>query len=403
MGLLGIVAIVLACYGLSADRGRIGWRAVGWGLGLQLALALLALKTPFGVVFHVIGQGFNQTMAYAEQGSGFVFGDLGRSTGSQGVVLAFQVLPLIIFVASLFAVLYYLGVMQLALRGMAWAMQRTLGVSGAEALNVAANVFMGQNEAPLTIRPYLSKLTRSELMTLMTGGMATISGALMVAYAQIGRAPVEHLLTAVVMTAPAAIALAKIIEPETATPETLGGVPESARADDRNVIDAAARGAAEGLMLSLYVGAMLVAFIGLIALLNGMVGGVKELTGLAWLPGDVQTALGWLFAPVAVLLGVPWSDAGAVGNLLGTRMILNEFIAYVELGQLKETLQPRSFLIAGYALCGFANLGSIGVQLGGVGSLIPDRRREMAELGVRAMLAATFANFLTAAIAGLLT
>ncbi|MBI1358507.1 MAG: NupC/NupG family nucleoside CNT transporter [Acidobacteria bacterium] len=402
MGLVGIAAILAASYGLSANRARIGWRAVGWGLALQVGLALLVLKTPFGVVFQVVGRGFNQTMAYAEQGSGFVFGELGRSSGPQGVVLAFQVLPLIIFVASLFAVLYYLGVMQLALRGMAWVMQRSLGVSGAEALNVAANVFMGQNEAPLTIRPYLDKLTRSELMTLMTGGMATISGALMVAYAQIGKAPVENLLTAVVMTAPAAIALAKVFEPETSVPETLGGIPKSSAVDDRNVIDAAARGAGEGLMLSLYVGAMLVAFIGLIALLNGVVGGVKEWTGLGWLPGDVQTVLGWIFAPVAFALGVDWSDAGVVGNLLGTRVVLNEFIAYVELGQLRETLQPRSFLIAGYALCGFANLGSIGVQLGGIGSLIPERRREMAELGLRAMVAATFANFLTAAIAGLL-
>lgn len=403
MGLLGIIVILAAAVALSAQRERIRWSVVAWGLGLQLVLALLVLKTPVGEGFAVVGQGFNQTMAYAEEGSSFVFGELGSSTGPMGVTIAFQVLPLIIFIASLFAVLYYIGLMQWILRGLAWAMQRTLGVSGAEALNLAANVFMGQNEAPLTIRPYLDRLTRSELMLLMTGGMATVSGALMVAYAQIGNVPVRHLLTAVVITAPAAIAIAKILEPETETPETLGVLPEASGSGDRNVIEAAARGAGEGLQLALMVGAVLVAFVGLMALLNGMMGGVRELSGLTWLPPDVQTALGWLFAPIAYILGVSWNDAGAVGKLLGTRVALNEFIAYVELGQIKESLDPRSFLIVSYALCGFANIGSIGVQVGGVGALIPERRGEMAELGMRAMFAATCANFLTAAVAGLLT
>lgn len=402
MGILGIIVIVAACWALSADRGRVRWSVVAWGVGLQAALALLILKTPAGEVFEAIGLGFNKTMAYAEEGSSFVFGPLGSSDGPVGVTIAFQVLPLIIFIASLFAVLYYIGLMQLVLKAMAWAMQRTLGVSGAEALNVAANVFMGQNEAPLTIRPYLDGLTRSELMLLMTGGMATVSGALMVAYAQIGNVPVRHLLTAVIITAPAAIALAKILEPETATPATLGKLPDSVEAPDRNVIEAAARGAGEGLHLSLMVGAVLVAFVGIIALLNGIVGGVREWSGLLWLPPDVQTALGWLFSPVAYLLGVSWGDAAVVGKLLGTRVALNEFIAYVELGQIKDTLDPRSFLIVSYALCGFANIGSIGVQVGGVGSLIPERRGEMAELGMRAMFAATGANFMTAAVAGLL-
>ncbi len=402
MGIVGIVLIVAACYALSAHRERVRWSVAAWGLALQLVLALLVLKTPAGRAFELIGDGFNQTMAYAEEGSSFVFGPLGSSQGPVGVTIAFQVLPLIIFIASLFAVLYHIGLMQLVLRGMAWAMQRTLGVSGAEALNVAANVFMGQNEAPLTIRPYLDRLTRSELMLLMTGGMATVSGALMVAYAQIGGVPVRHLLTAVVITAPAAIALAKILEPETGQPDTLGALPASAGSQDRNVIEAAARGAGEGLHLALMVGAVLVAFVGLIALVNGIVGGLRELSGLLWLPANVQTALGWLFAPVAFLLGVQWADAGAVGNLLGTRLALNEFIAYVELGKLKESLDPRSFLIVSYALCGFANVGSIGVQVGGVGSLIPARRGELAGLGLRALFAATSANFLTAALAGLL-
>ena len=340
------------------------------------------LDTPFRRVFETIGAGFNQLIAYAEEGSSFVFGELGSSDGPLGVTIAFQVLPLIIFIATLFAVLYHWGIMQVVVGAMAKGMQRTLGVSGAEALNVAANVFMGQNEAPLTIRPYLDKLTRSELMMIMTGGMATVSGALMVAYAGIAGVPVEHLLTAVIVTAPGCIMLAKIIVPETETPETLGTVPPGARTDDRNVIDAASRGATEGLHLALVVGAVLIAFVGLIALLNGLIGGVRSLTGFAWLPADLQTVLGWLFAPVAFLLGVPWADAPTVGNLLGTRMVLNEFIAYVELGKLEAQLDPRSFLIAGYALCGFANFGSIGIQVGGVGSLIPQRRSELAELGL---------------------
>ncbi|MDA0204031.1 MAG: NupC/NupG family nucleoside CNT transporter [Acidobacteria bacterium] len=404
MGLLGILLILLAAYGLSKDRAAIQWRIVYWGLGLQCALAVLLLKTPARVVFEVIGAGFNSLMGFAEEGSKFVFGaELGSGTGAQGVIIAFQVLPLIIFVASFFAVLYYLGVMQRVVRVMALAMQKTLGVSGAEALNVAANVFMGQSEAPLTIRPYLDRLTRSELMSVMTGGMATISGALMVAYTQISGVPVEHLLTAVVISAPGCIMLAKIMVPETGEPETRGSVPTQAGDQDSNIIDAAARGAGEGLYLSLQVGAMLVAFVGLVALLNGIMGGVRDASGLMWLPPNLQTILGFLFAPVAFVIGVPWADALAVGNLLGLRMVLNEFLAYVDLAALRENLDPRSFLIAGYALCGFANFGSIGVQVGGLGSLIPKRRSELAELGLLAMAAGMMANFLTASMAGLLT
>lgn len=404
MGLIGIAAILAAAYALSSSRRDVRPAIVLWGLGTQLVLALLVLKTPFRAVFELIGAGFNSLMGFAEEGSKFVFGEsLGAAEGPGGVIIAFQVLPLIIFIASFFAVLYYLGVMQVVVRLMAKAMQRTLGVSGAEAMNVAANIFMGQNEAPLTIRPYLDRLTKSELMTLMTGGMATISGALMVAYTRIAGVPVEHLLTAVIVTAPGCLMLAKVIVPETGIPETRGSVPAGAGMDDRNVIDAAARGASEGLHLALQVGAMLVAFVALIALLNGMIGGVKDLIGWSWLPGSLQAVLGWLFAPIAWLLGIAWHDAPAVGNLLGTRLVLNEFLAYIELAALRDTLDPRSFLIAAYALCGFANLGSIGIQVGGIGSLIPQRRKELAQLGFRAMIAATLANFLTACLAGLLT
>ncbi len=402
MGLFGIVLLLGLAYGLSRDRGAIRLSTVLWGLGLQLTLAILVLKTPFGKIFQVIGGVVNRMMLLAEQGTQFVFGDLGSSQGPMGTVLAFQILPLIVFVSSLFAVLYYLGAMQQFVRGIALVMQRVMGASGAESLNVAANIFMGQSEAPLTIRPYLDKLTRSELMTVMTGGMATISGALLVAYVQIGGVPVEHMLTAVIVTAPGAILMAKMLEPETETPETFGRVPRESNAADVNVIDAAARGASEGLYLSLNVGAVLIAFVALIAVMNGLLGWIHELPHMGWMPQALQDVFALIFAPVAWVLGVPWSDAGTIGDLLGTRMVLNEFVAYAELGKIRQTLQPKSFLIAGYALCGFANFGSIGIQVGGISSLIPGRRHDLAKLGFRAMLAGTMANFMTASLAGLL-
>ena len=402
MGLVGIVLILGLAYGLSRDRGAIRLSTVLWGLGLQLTLAILVLKTPFGKIFQIIGGVVNRMMLLAEEGSQFVFGDLGSSQGPMGTVFAFQILPLIVFVSSLFAVLYYLGAMQQFVRGIALVMQQVMGASGAESLNVAANIFMGQSEAPLTIRPYLDKLTRSELMTVMTGGMATISGALLVAYVQIGGVPVEHMLTAVIVTAPGAILMAKMLEPETEIPETFGRVPRESNAADVNVIDAAARGASEGLYLALNVGAVLIAFVALIAVMNGLLGWIHELPHMGWMPQAVQDVLALIFAPVAWVLGVPWSDAGTIGDLLGTRMVLNEFVAYAELGKVRQTLQPKSFLIAGYALCGFANFGSIGIQVGGISSLIPGRRHDLAKLGFRAMLAGTMANFMTASLAGLL-
>ena len=318
MGLLGLVLFLALAYGLSRDRNAIRLSTVLWGLGLQLTLAILVLRTPFGKVFHVIGDAVNRMMLLAETGSQFVFGDLGSSEGPMGIVLAFQILPLIVFVSSLFAVLYYLGIMQQIVRGIAIVMQRVMGASGAESLNMAANIFMGQSEAPLTIRPYLEKLTRSELMTVMTGGMATISGALLVAYVRIGGVPIEHMLTAVIMTAPGAILMAKMLEPETETPETFGTVPRESNADDVNVIDAAARGASEGLYLSLNVGAVLIAFVALIAVLNGLMSWLHGLPYMGWMPEALQDVFAWVFAPVAWVMGVPWSDAGTIGDLLGT-------------------------------------------------------------------------------------
>ena len=403
MGLLGLIFILVVAYGLSADRKHVRFSIVAWGVGLQILLAVLVLKTPFGAVFRAIGEVVNRAMSFGEQGSVFVFGDLAKSDGPVGTVFAFQILPLIIFISTLFAVLYHIGIMQWVVKGIAIVMQRVMGASGAESLNVAANIFMGQSEAPLTIRPYLDRLTTSELMTVMTGGMATISGALLIAYVRIGAVPVEHLLTAVVMTAPACIMLAKVMVPETEEPETLGLIPESAEQGNVNLIDAAARGTNEGLYLALNVGAMLIAFIALIAFANGLLGWIGGLPGMGWIPGSLQEILGAVFAPIAWLLGVPWNDAATVGNLLGTRMVLNEFVAYAQLGPIKESLDPKSFLVASYALCGFANFGSIGIQVGGVGSLIPDRRSELAKLALYAMLAATLANFMTACIAGLIS
>jgi CNT family concentrative nucleoside transporter len=317
---------------------------------------------------------------------------LGPEGARWGVVFAFQVLPTIIFIAALFAILYYFGIMQIVVRGFAIMMRRVMRASGAESLNVAASIFMGQTEAPLTIRPFIPRMTESELMTIMTAGMAHISGGIMAAYILFG-VKAEHLLTAVIMTAPGTLMMAKIFVPETQVPETMGTVKLEVERTDVNVIDAAGRGTGEGLMLALNVGAMLISFLALVALVNALL-------GLAHL--SLEQIFGWVFAPIAWAMGVPWRDAGTVGNLLGTRMALNEFIAYSKLGPMAGTLDPKSFTIATFALCGFANFSSIGIQIGGIGALAPTRRHDLARLGLRAMFAGTLANFMTATIAGFL-
>ena len=289
--------------------------------------------------------------------------------------------------------------MQLVVRFFAWMMSRVMRASGAETLNVAASIFMGQTEAPLTIRPFLPKMTQSELMTVMTSGMAHISGASMAAYIAFG-VEARLLLTAVIMTAPGTIMMAKLLEPETETPETYGKVKLDIPRTDVNVVAAAARGTGEGLQLMLNVIAMLIAFIALVALLNGIFGWAHGYAG--WFPENLQTVLGWIGQPVAFVLGVPWQDSAVIGGLLGTRAVLNEFIAFAQLGPLKESLDPRSFTIASFALAGFANVSSVGIQIGGIGALVPERKPDLARLGFRAMLAGTLANFISAAIAGLL-
>ncbi|HWK12521.1 MAG TPA: NupC/NupG family nucleoside CNT transporter [Vicinamibacterales bacterium] len=405
--LTGLIVIMTVAYAISTNRRAIDRRTVAWGLGLQIVFALIVLKTTVGQrVFQTLGGVINKVLDFAFVGSSFVFGPLGSKEawprimtkvlgpeGAQyGVIFAFQVLPTIIFIAALFAILYYFGVMQVVVRAFAVLMRRVMRASGAESLNVAASIFMGQTEAPLTIRPYLPRMTESELMTVMTSGMAHISGGIMAAYILFG-IEAKHLLTAVIMTAPGTLMMAKMFVPETQVPETMGTVKLDVEKTDVNVIDAAGRGTGEGLALALNVGAMLISFLALIALVNAIL-------GLAHL--SLEQIFGWVFAPVAWAMGVPWRDAPTIGNLLGTRMALNEFVAYSKLGPMKGALDPKSFTIATFALCGFANFSSIGIQIGGIGALAPTRRHDLARLGLRAMLAGTLANFITATIAGFL-
>ena len=402
-GVLGILAVLVAAWLGSTDRKRIRWRTVGWGLGLQLLFAFVVLRFSYGEQGLMWAGGVVKAMlATTYAGTKVLFGPLGVPDGSMGSIFAFQVLPTIIFISAFFALLYHIGVMQLVIRTLAWVMLKTMRISGAESMNVAASIFMGQTEAPLTIRPFLAGATRSELMTIMTSGMAHVSGGIMAMYIAQGVAP-EHLLAAVIMTSPGTILLAKMLVPETGLPATEGRVvmPKDELHKDENLIGAIARGTIDGGRLAFNVAIMLISFLALVALLDGLLGWTHSLAYMHWVPGSLGQILGFLFAPVAWLIGVPWHDCGAIGNLLGTRMALNEVIAYIGLGAQKAALAPRSFIIATFALCGFANLSSIGIQIGGIGALIPERRNELAKLGVRAMLAGTMANLISASIAGM--
>ena len=461
--LIGFILILAIAFALSNNKRAIRWRTVMWGLILQIVTAVAVLKGEqisglfgapgnqlvaslvfialaivayfvasrlpessrrflwygFAVVAGVLFLAFNllkylfenlkevvnKMIAYTQVGSSFVFGSVGDPANKTvGFVFATQVLPTIIFIASVFAILYYIGLMPLVVRFFAKIMSRFMGVSGAESTSVAASIFMGQTEAPLTIRPFLPEMTMSELMTVMTAGMAHVSGGIMAAYVLVAKVDVIHLLTAVIMTAPGAIMMAKIIVPEVDQPKTGGDVEVVVPKQDVNIIDAAGRGAIEGLHLSLNVAGMLIAFIALVALVNGMFGAVHNAIG--WFPASLDILLGWLFRPIAWAMGVAWKDTMQVGYLLGTRMVLNEFVAFAKLGEIMKAnphaLDPRSFVITTYALCGFANFSSIAIQIGGIGSLAPSRRGDLARLGLRAMFAGTLANFLTATIAGML-
>jgi CNT family concentrative nucleoside transporter len=405
VGLLGMLTMLFLAFLLSSDRRAIRGKTIAWGLGLQIGFAFLVMRWQYGqLVFSKLGDGARWFLDFAYQGSAFVFGDLGEKNSPKGFYFAFQALPTIIFVAAFFALLYYLGVMQLIVKAVARVMTGLMGASGAESLNVAASIFMGQTEAPLTIRPFIPEATRSELMTIMTSGMAHVSGGMMAAYMAYG-IQAQHLLAAVIMTAPGTILLAKVIVPETETPLTSGKVQMAEMEKDTNALGAISRGTIDGLHLALNVAAMLISFIALIYLVDGCfdaMHGWLAPHGMGWFPSSIEQIFGWLFSPIAWVIGIPWQDCHTVGNLLGLRMVTNELVAFQRLGPMQATMDPRSFTIATFALCGFANLSSIGIQIGGIGALAPNKKAELARLGVRAMLAGTMANLMSASIAGVM-
>src|SRR6202140_2085411 len=405
-GILGMLTMLGLAYAFSTNRRAIRLKTVAWGLFLQLTFAFFVLRFELGRrIFEIAGFYVNRLLSFSYVGSEFVFGEIGKKISAMGFSFAFQVLPTIIFIAAFFALLYHIGVMMLIVRVAAWIMTAVMGASGAESLNVAASIFMGQTEAPLTIRPFLNKLTKSELMTVMTSGMAHVSGGIMAAYIAFG-IEAKHLLSAVIMTAPGTLLMAKMLVPETEQPLTAGRVQMPDMEKEANFLGAISRGTSDGLQLAINVGAMLISFIALLALVDYLVGGAHNWLfahHFPWFPQSLEQFFGWIFSPVAWLIGIPWKDASTIGYLLGTRMTINEVVAFAKLGQLKAVLDPRSFTIATFALCGFANFSSIGIQIGGIGALAPEQRGNLARLGIRAMLAGTMANLMSASFVGILT
>ena len=429
--LVGMGVLIAIAWALSTDRRRISWSLVGWGLVLQFGFAVFILKTPVGAdIFDAAGAIVVGLLGFTLRGAEFVFGNLVYETvpvgtmgeggfsaapgkvARTGAVFAFSVLPTIIFFSSLMAVTYHLGLMQRVVRASAWVMQRTMKTSGAESLSAAGNVFVGQTEAPLLVRPFVEKMTESELMALMTGGFATVAGGVLAAYVGMLVAyfpdVAGHMLAASVMSAPAALVVAKIMLPEAGEPETAQSLDVVVEKPDVNVIDAAARGAGEGLTLALNVGAMLLAFVALIYMSNGILGWIGALVGFDGL--TLELILGWILAPLAWVMGVPWADAPFIGSLMGIKTVLNEFVAYLQLaGAMGETtigmpggLAPRSVIIATYALSGFANFGSIAMQIAGIGGIAHSRRQDLSRLGLRAMIGGSIAAFMTATVAGMI-
>ncbi len=426
--LVGLVLLTALAWVLSVDRRKIPWRVVLWGMGLQLLAAFVVLKTPLGErAFDLLNDAVVALLGYTMDGARFVFGNLvgdnvpvgigevgqgsfqaaSHQVAQTGASFAFSVLPTIIFFSSLMTLLYHVGVMQKIVRGVAWVMQRTMRTSGAETLSAAGNIFVGMTEAPLLIKPLVAGMTRSELMAVMTAGFATVAGGVMAAYVGmlLRYFPdiAGHLMAASVMSAPAALVVAKLMVPEDGQPQTSGTLEIHVDRPDANLIGAAARGASDGLQLALNVGAMLLAFIALIYMVNGFLGWVGGLLGLGSV--TLEGILGWLLAPLAWLMGVSWHDAPTVGSLLGIKTVLNEFYAYLRLSNIlsgETTLQPRSIIIVTYALSGFANFGSIAIQLGGIGGIAPSRKDDLARLGLRAMVGGAIAAFMTATVAGML-
>lgn len=419
-GLFGLAVLIGIAWLFSNNKGAVDWRLVLTGITLQIGFAALVLLVPGGrEVFDWLGHGFVKILEFVSAGSNFIFGSL-MDTSKFGFIFAFQVLPTIIFFAALMGVMYHLGVMQAIVRAMAWAITKVMKVSGAETTSVCASVFIGQTEAPLTVRPYIPRMTESELITMMIGGMAHIAGGVLAAYVGMlgGGDPeqqafyAKHLLAASIMAAPATLVVAKLLIPETGTPLTRGTVKMEVEKTSSNIIDAAAAGAADGLRLALNIGAMLLAFIALIALINAPLTWLGDVTGVAAMlgkPTDLATIFGYVLAPIAWVIGVPWQDANTVGSLIGQKIVINEFVAYLQLADIVNgrvdgvELTEKGRLIATYALCGFANFSSIAIQIGGIGGLAPERRQDLAKFGLRAVLGGTLATFMTATIAGVLT
>ena len=430
MGVVGIAVMIGIAWLLSADRAKVRWRLVGFGVAMQALFGVIVLKTGFGqALFQGANRVFAQLLVFTEVGARFIFGNLvknnvpvgpalgqpgdmalvdaGTAWANTGAYFAFFVLPTIIFFSALTSVLYHLGVLQRIVGGIAWVMRRTLRTSGAETLSVAGNIFVGLTEAPLLIKPFIGRLTLSELNTVMVGGFATIAGGVMAAYVGM-LSPyfpdiAGHLLTASVMNAPAALVISKLLVPETGRPETSEGIAGHFESDDANVIDAAAAGASQGMQLALNVGAMLLAFVALLALLNFVVGAAGGLVGAEDL--TLQSILGWILAPLAWLMGLSWADATIVGSLVGVKVIATEFVAYLQLATMLEvggSISPRGAVIATYALLGFANIPSIAILIGGMGGIAPERRGDLARLGVKAMIGGNLAALMSASLAGLL-
>jgi CNT family concentrative nucleoside transporter len=413
-GLFGLAVLISVAYAFSGYKKSIDWKQIAAGVSLQIVFAVIVILVPGGrEFFDVISRVFVKIIDFAMIGAAFIFGDLANAS-EFGFIFAFQVLPTIIFFASLMGVLYHIGLMQKIVQGMAWVMLKIMRVSGSESLSVAANVFIGQTEAPLVVRPYIAKMTESELFTMMVGGMATIAGAVLAAYiAMLGGTDeaqrlfyARHLLAASVMAAPATIVIAKLLRPETEESLTKGTVHLDVEKTATNVIEAAANGAADGVKLSLNVGGMLLAFFALITMINFPIAWLGQVTGIETFIGQtlsLSIILGYVLSPLAWIIGIPWSEATIVGGLIGEKIVINEFVAYMHLGGIKETLSEHSVLISTYALCGFANFSSIAIQLGGIGGLAPNRRSDIARLGMRAVLGGTLATMMTATIAGVLT
>ena len=406
-GLIGILLLIGTAYGLSNNRKRISMNIVGWGLGLQIIFAFIILKTPIGrPFFTILDKIIKKLIGFSDAGSDFLFKSFVPDVGYHVAMVnfAFRALPVIIFFSSLIALTYHFGIIQFIIKWIARGMQKTMKTSGAETLSISANIFVGQTEAPIIVRPFIASMTHSELMAIMTGGFATVAGSVLALYVSwLGyiEGIAGHLLAASVMSAPAALMIAKIIYPETKTSQTAGDLRISIEKQDTNAMDAIGRGATDGLKLAANVGAMLIAFISIIAMINYILGFADT---------SMQALLGFIFKPLAWSMGVPWEEAGIIGSLMGEKIVLTELVAYGDLGNIlkeqaltgKEILSERSVVIASYALCGFANFGSIGIQLGGIGAMAPERRKDLAELAIKAMIGGALASWMTATIAGML-